>query len=267
MGAVSKFIDLDSCLLHYFEFEHPDPRGAVILVHGLGTSASTWLHILPALIKEHRVIAMDLPGFGFSRFKPGTLFYTLSEHCGALTALVDRAAGDAFTLIGHSFGGWVAVRFAAAHRRSVLRLVLVDTAGIYYPGAEKLRGLFTIESPASMRRLLEIMWYRYPWYFKPFSSAIYHEMLQRNVNSIVTSISEKDSLSAEFSLLTMPVRVVWGREDRVISPEAAEVIKGAVPHASVDFIDQCGHVPQLERPAELNRIVRSILAGDRHGLD
>jgi abhydrolase domain-containing protein 6 len=267
MGAVSKFINLDSCLLHYFAFEHPDPRGTVLLVHGLGTSASTWLHILPALIKEHRVIAVDLPGFGFSRFKPGTSFYTLSEHCGALSALVDGAARDAFTLIGHSFGGWIAVRVAAAHRRSVLRLVLVDTAGIYYPGAEKLRDLFTIESPANMRRLLDALWYRYPWYFKPFSSAIYHEMLERNTNSIVASISEKDSLSAEFSLLTMPVSVVWGREDRVISPAAAEVIKRAVPHASVDFIDHCGHVPQLERPSELNRIVCSILAGDRHGLD
>lgn len=266
-GVVSKFIDLDSCHLHYYEYEHPDPRGTVVLVHGLGTSASTWLHVLPALIKEHHVIAVDLPGFGFSRLSPGISFYTLSQHCMALSALVDRSVPDGFALIGHSFGGWISVRFAATHGQSVLRLVLVDTAGIYYPGAERVRGLFTIDCRADMRKLLDALWYRYPWYLKPFSSAIYHEMTKRDIKSIVASISEKDFLAAEFSLLAMPVDVVWGREDRVISAEAVEVLKKMVPQASVSFIDRCGHVPQLERPREFNRIVCAILAKEKHGLD
>jgi pimeloyl-ACP methyl ester carboxylesterase len=267
MGAVSRFLDLDSCRLHYFEYEHPDPRGTVLLVHGLGTSASTWLKILPTLISEHHVIAVDLPGFGFSSLKPGTSFYTLSEHCTALSALVERTVHDRLTLIGHSFGGWISVRLAAANRGSLLCLVLVDTAGIPYPGAERLRELFTIDSPAHMRKLLDALWYRYPWYFKPFASAIYHEMTKRNVNGIVASIGEEDSLVGELSLLTMPVSVVWGREDRVISPAAVQVLKRMVPQASVCFIDGCGHVPQLERPAELKKILSHILMGAGRGLD
>jgi abhydrolase domain-containing protein 6 len=267
MGVVSKFMDVDSCHLHYYEYEHPDPRGTVVLVHGLGTSASTWFHVLPALVKEYHVIALDLPGFGFSRLSPGTPFYTLSQHCLVLSALVDRTARDGFGLIGHSFGGWISVRFAAAHGQNVLRLVLVDTAGIYYPGAERLRGLFTIDSRARMRTLLDALWYRYPWYLKPFGSAIYHEMTKRNIKSIVASISEKDSLAEELSLLTMPVHVVWGREDRVIGPEAVEVLRSMVPQVSVSFIDRCGHVPQLECPGELKRILCAVLAKGNHGLD
>jgi pimeloyl-ACP methyl ester carboxylesterase len=253
--------------MHFFEYEHPNPRCTILLLHGLGTSASSWIHIVPALIKEHRVIAVDLPGFGSSRFKSGKPFFTLSEHCAALSALVDQMIRERSVLIGHSFGGWLSVRLAASQRHSFVRLVLVDTAGVYYPGAEELRRLFTIDSRASMRRLLEAMWYRYPWYFKPFTPAIYREMMKRKINSIVASVSEKDSLGVEFSGLTMPVHVIWGSEDRAISPAAVEVITRAVPHASVHFIERCGHVPQLERPEELRRIVCSILEGEKRGLD
>jgi abhydrolase domain-containing protein 6 len=267
IGMVSRFLDLGSCLLHYFEYNHPDPSGSVLLLHGLGTSASTWIHILPWLVKEYHVVAVDLPGFGFSRLSAGISSYSLSQHCAALSALVDRIGSETFTLVGHSFGGWIAIRLAAARPERVQRLLLVDTAGVSYPGAEELRRLFTVESTASMRRLLQALWYRYPWYLRPFAPALYHEMAKRQISSIVSSISEEDLLAQEFSLLTMPVNVVWGREDKVISPEVVAVIQRNVPRASVDFVDRCGHVPQLERPQELKRILRRILAEEHRGLD
>ncbi len=259
LGMESKFIETKSCHLHYFEYPHPSPKGTIVLVHGLGTSSSTWLKVLPVLIRNHRVIALDLPGFGFSDLKSGKSFCSLSEHRAALTTLVDYAVQDAFTLVGQSFGGWICVQYAAEHPQRVEHLILINTAGIYYRGVEFLREIFTIETVADTRRLLNALWYRYPWYFKPFTRAIFRELSHRNMNDIVNSIEAKDFLTEELSQLRTPVSVIWGKEDKAISWVAVDVIKRLAPQSNVYFIDRCGHVPQLERPEEVKRILSSIL--------
>ncbi len=266
LGMESKFIETTSCHLHYFEYPHPNPKGTIVLVHGLGTSSSTWLKVLPILIRNHRVIALDLPGFGFSDLKSGKSFSSLSEHRAALTTLVDYAAQEAFTLVGQSFGGWICVQYAAEYPRRVAHLILINTAGIYYRGVEALREVFTIRTMADTRRLLNALWYRYPWYFKPFTRAIFRELSQRNMNDIVNSIEAKDFLAEELSQLRTPVSVIWGKEDKAISLAAVDVIKRLAPRSNVYFIDRCGHVPQLERPEEVKRILSSILLKGAHEL-
>jgi pimeloyl-ACP methyl ester carboxylesterase len=266
LGMESKFIETTSCYLHYFEYPHPNPKGTIVLVHGLGTSSSTWLKVLPILIRNHRVIALDLPRFGFSDLKSGKSFSSLSEHRAALTTLVDYAAQDAFTLVGQSFGGWICVQYAAEHPRRVAHLILINTAGIYYRGVEFLREIFTIETVADTRRLLNALWYRYPWYFKPFTRAIFRELSHRNMNNIVNSIEAKDFLAEELSQLRTPVSVIWGKQDKAISLAAVDVIKRLAPRSNVYLIDRCGHVPQLERPEEVKRILSSILLKGAHEL-
>jgi pimeloyl-ACP methyl ester carboxylesterase len=267
LGMESRSIELESCVLHYFEYPHPTPRGTIVLVHGLGTSSSTWLKILPILIKNHRVIALDLPGFGFSDLKPGKSFCTMSEHRAALSTLVEHVTQSPFTLVGQSFGGWLSVRYAAEHPRRITRLILINTAGIYYRGVEDLRELFAIETTADMRRLLDALWYRYPWYFKPFTTAIFRDLSQRNISDIVASIDAKDFLVEELAQLRLPVSVIWGKDDNVISSASVDVIKKFVPGSNVYLISRCGHVPQLERPEEVKRIFTSILTQGVHGLD
>lgn len=267
LGMESRSIELESCVLHYFEYPHPNPRGTIVLVHGLGTSSSTWLKILPVLIKSHRVIALDLPGFGFSDLKPGKSFCTMSEHRAALSTLIEHGTQSPFTLVGQSFGGWLSIRYAAEHPQGVSHLILMNTAGIYYRGVEDLRELFTIETAADIRRLLDALWYRYPWYFRPFAAAIFRDLSQRNINDVVASIEAKDFLVEELAQLRLPVSVIWGKEDKVISSASVDVIKKFVPGCNVYLINRCGHVPQLERPEEMKRIFTSILTQGVHGLD
>jgi pimeloyl-ACP methyl ester carboxylesterase len=263
----SNFIELESSRLHYFEYRHPKPSGTLVLVHGLGTSSSTWLKIAPELVKHHSVLAMDLPGFGFSKLKPGWEFCTIGEHGAALATLLGHVGEDPIVLVGHSFGGWISAQYATMRPERVHRLVLIDTAGIYYRGVESLRRLFTIDTRASLRKLLNTLWYRYPWYFKPFAGAIYREMTRLHVSDIVASINAEDFLVEELSRLRMPVSVIWGKEDRVVSLAALDVLRKFIPSAQVFFIDRCGHVPQLERPAALIHVLNQILTADYYELD
>jgi pimeloyl-ACP methyl ester carboxylesterase len=135
----------------------------------------------------------------------------------------------------------------------------VDTAGVYYPGVENLHDLFTLTSVNDTQRLLNTLWYHYPWYFKPFTGSIYRELGARRMNELVASIEANDFLVEELSRLTMPVSIIWGKQDVAISLKSVEVLKKFISHSTVHLIDQCGHVPQLECPEKLAGILNRVL--------
>ncbi len=111
--------------------------------------------MFPHLNASHRTVALDLPGFGFSAPRPPRDFCTLGEHVEALSELIAAVTNTPIILVGQSFGGWLCSRYAARFPERVEHLVLVDSAGVNYPGVEKLRDLFTLNSVRDTRRLLE----------------------------------------------------------------------------------------------------------------
>jgi abhydrolase domain-containing protein 6 len=259
LGFESRTFMSSSGSLHYLVRDHPDAKGTIILVHGLGTSSSSWIKTLKHLKLTHRIVALDLPGFGFSTPHPARGFNTLEEHVDALTQLVAAVGQTSFVLVGQSLGGWISARYAARFPQRVQHLVLIDTAGVEYPGVESLRDLFTLTSVEDTRRLLRSLWYRYPWYFKPFAGSIYRELMSRKMNELVTSIDRNDFLSGELALLRMPVTIIWGKQDGAISVESVDILKEKIPHAAAHLIDHCGHVPQLEAPEILAGILNEVL--------
>jgi abhydrolase domain-containing protein 6 len=259
LGFESRTLSGTQGSLHYLIRDPFHSKGTLVLVHGLGTSSSTWVKMLPHLKDSHRIVALDLPGFGFSAANPERGYCTLSEHVEAMSELIASVTKTPVTLVGQSFGGWLCCRYAACFPDHVKHLVLVDTAGVYYPGVENLGDLFTLQSVNDTRRLLSTLWYHYPWYFRPFAGSIYRELGSRKMNELVASIEGKDFLDEELSRLTMPVSIIWGKQDAAISPKSIDVLKKFIPQSTVYLIDQCGHVPQLECPEELARILSQVL--------
>jgi pimeloyl-ACP methyl ester carboxylesterase len=162
------------------------------------------------------------------------------------------------TLIGHSLGGWLAARFAIRNPSQVEHLILINNAGISYPGVIEQAELFKIQSIYDVRNLLDHMWFRYPWYFKPFTLSVYHSLQNKHISEFISSIRETDFLNDAFSSLSMPVDVIWGSEDRLIPVASISVMKRLLPNIRAHFIPQCGHVPQLERPRELTHLLNHI---------
>jgi pimeloyl-ACP methyl ester carboxylesterase len=130
---------------------------------------------------------------------------------------------------------------------------------MYYEGAENLRDLFTVRSVRDTRRLLNELWFRYPWYFKPFAPGIYEELKERRMGELVASIRPSDALADELSRLTMPVSIIWGEQDAIIPVQCAGMLSSKIPNAIVHIIPRCGHVPQLERPKAFAALVRQVL--------
>ena len=249
---------MESCSIHYYENEAAALK-TLVLLHGLGTSSSTWIHILPRLTKTFHVIAVDLPGFGFSSLKNGREFFSLAEFSETLAQILPRITGSPFTLIGHSLGGWLAMDYVVRSPQRVEEIILINPAGILYPGVAEQRQLFEITNLRSLYTFLGRLWWKYPWYFKLFAPAVLHDLKKRKIVQFVGSIQEKDFLNERLSKLRKPARLIWGRNDGVISQETIRVLKTQLPQIELNFIDRCGHVPQLERPAELLRILEEVL--------
>jgi pimeloyl-ACP methyl ester carboxylesterase len=244
--------------LHYVEFSKR-PFPTLLFVHGLGTSSSSWVNILPAFNNRFHIIAPDLPGFGLSTLPDGRPFFTIEEYNAVLQQFVESTLPVQFTLIGHSLGGWLSIHLAARIPERISQLILINPAGISYPGVEEQKKLFTISEVNDVRNLLNRLWHHYPWYFKPFLPAIYHDLQRRSVSEFVANIRERDFVTGSLDGLSMPVTLVWGKEDRLLSWHSVQILRKRVPGVQLRTIDMCGHVPQLERPVALRSILEEVL--------
>ena len=109
----------------------PEPTGDVqplVFVHGLSGCWENWLEQLPVMAREHRVVTLDLPGFGYSPMPSEKI--TISGYARLLDALLGQLGIDAAAVVGNSMGGFIAAELAIAFPQRVERLVLVSAAGI-----------------------------------------------------------------------------------------------------------------------------------------
>jgi abhydrolase domain-containing protein 6 len=258
-GFASGLFECKRFTLHYYERPLPGSPTTLVLLHGLGTSSSTWTRVLPGLAGVCNILALDLPGFGLSRVNNGPGFAVFEELSEAVAAFIRQRTTRPIFLLGHSLGGWLAAKFAADHPESVKHLLLVNNAGILCEDTVGQRTAFQVESVGDMRRLLDLIWFRYPWYFKPFYRAVFSDLRRRSVAEFVGSIRSEDFLNDDLRKLTMDVSIIWGEQDKLISMKSVDIMKRSIPRACVYLLNQCGHVPQLERPDKFVDVIREIL--------
>ena len=258
-GFTDAFLNTGRFTLHSYERIASGSGKTLMLLHGLGTSSSTWVRILPALDPAWNVLALDLPGFGFSEIHSGTPFARMDELHQAVETFVRDRGLRSFVLLGHSLGGWLAAKFALEHPQALLHLVLSDNAGILCDETLEQGKAFDVHSVKDMNSLLNKIWFRYPWYFKPFYLAVLNDFKRRRIGEFLRSIREDDFLNNRIRTLSVSTTIIWGAQDNLISVKSAQMLKESIPRSEIYLIDNCGHVPQLERPAELVNILRTIL--------
>jgi pimeloyl-ACP methyl ester carboxylesterase len=259
LGFRSEVLDLELCRLHFFRRQSETSSKHIVFLHGLGTSSSTWIKILASLDRSSSITCVDLPGHGFSRIKQSLPFLRLEQFDAVIEQFIQRTEPRPIILVGHSLGGWLAARFAINHPEAVQRLILMNNAGIQYPGVERQGETFDIQETEDVKRLIGRMWFRAPWYFAFFTSSVLHSLQKKRVKDFVATVQENDLLNPKLPSLTMPVDIIWGEEDRLISKQSVEIMKQVLPQTKLHWIPQCGHVPQLERPRELSSILLKIL--------
>jgi pimeloyl-ACP methyl ester carboxylesterase len=251
----------------------------LLLLHGLGTSSFTWRHMMPELARTHRVIAVDLRGFGMSD-KPLDDRYAIQDQAEVLEAFIRQENLRNVTVAGHSFGGGVALALAVKLQREApgrLRsLVLIDTIAYRQPvpiffqilQAPVLAdiGLALVPPEVQAEQALKIAFYdkskvtpeAVREYAAPLESAEGKHALRATVSRIVPE--DIDEFTAKYKTLDLPVKLIWCAEDRIVPLEFGKRLDQELPRSELTVLSGCGHMPQEEKPAETLQAMKGFLA-------
>jgi pyruvate dehydrogenase E2 component (dihydrolipoamide acetyltransferase) len=229
-----------------------------VLIHGFGADLNTWMFNQPTLAERHRAIAVDLPGHG-----------------GSAKALAGAASGEAFAtivdrllaaleidrvhLVGHSMGGAIARHFAMKNPVRVASLTLVASAGLGPEiNAAFIDGFVKMERRRDAQEVLRLLVHDPDL----VSRAMVEDVLRyKRLDGVATTLTEiagewfpngRQRQASELAGLSMPVQIIWGREDRIIPVVHAEALIGKLP---VHILDGIGHLPHMEKSAEVNRLI------------
>ena len=251
---------------------------AVVLLHGIGVSVETWKDNIDALAQDHRVYAVDLPGFGRSD-KPSSP-YSLADQVQFVRDFMGVEGIERASLIGNSLGGLVSLQFAIQFPEQLDKLVLVDSGGLGTEGSLALR-LLTLPLVGEWMSRPSRKGVAQSWEDAFYDAALvteewvelYYELdsLPGNQESMLATLRSlanlrggRDEVLApirdNLGRITSPTLVVWGQQDSVLPVEHARVAEAGIRGARVHIFDRCGHMPQMEHPAEFNTLVREFLA-------
>jgi pimeloyl-ACP methyl ester carboxylesterase len=267
----SKQVEIFGQKIHYLEAGAAS-NPAVILLHGLGGDVSNWAPTIPALSPKYHVYVIDQVGFGKSD-KP-VANYRVAMLVEFLDAFYRKLGVEKATLVGNSLGGWTAAAFAIAHPEKVDGIVLVDAAGYSlkrWGGPELTREAMIALNPSTIdgyRRLLSLILYNKAILTDQFLETELAKKFKRGdgytINSFIESILRgEDTLDGKTKSIKVPTLVIWGKNDLLTPLGLGKAFVEDIPGAQLLVIDNCGHVPQVEKPAEFNSALLKFLGAAR----
>jgi pimeloyl-ACP methyl ester carboxylesterase len=260
-AQTSKEVVIFGQKIHYVE---AGSGPTVILLHGLGGSSQVWQLNIAALAEKYHVVVPDQIGFGKSdkplvNYRIRTYVDFLDQFCKQLR--IERAS-----LVGNSMGGWIAAAFTAAFPDRVDKLMLVDAAGYKPPKDLDTRTFYGLNPTTreGMKVLVAKVFYN-----KLFltDAAIDQSIAVRlaagdgyTINSITESIIRgEDFLDDAVKTIKRPTLLIWGRQDGLVPLAEGEHFNRDIAGSKLVVFDQCGHMPQIEKPAEFNAAVLKFL--------
>lgn len=253
---------------------------AILLLHGLGCDHTTWAPVMESLARTHTVIAPDLLGHGRSD-KPRA-DYSVGGYANGMRDLLTVLGIDTATVVGHSFGGGVAMQFAYQYPERTDRLVLVGSGGlgpevtpairaITTPGFHQVMGVLSVPGlrhlTTTAMRLLSRSGVRqlrdldevadiYESFKDPHTRAAIRHVVRAVVDwkGQIVTMSDRAYLTE-----AMPMCVIWGADDLVIPVDHASNASALAPTARIEIIPHAGHFPHKDHPERFVKIVRDFI--------
>jgi pimeloyl-ACP methyl ester carboxylesterase len=255
----------------------------MLLVHGLGATKSSFFDAAAALSRDYRVHALDLPGFGSSS-KPATAPYNAAYFAESVLGLMDALGLDRAHLVGNSLGGRVAleVGMRAPERVNGVALLCPAVAFVkrkrgYHPLVRLLRPELGVLPHRFGRRTISnqfLSLFADPSAIDPSVADIVVDEFQRIYGSPGARLAflsaarnvyldkpfGRDGFYPRLAGLQRPALFVWASHDRLIPAGFARHVAEWLPAAEQIVLDACGHAPQVERPDQVNGLLRRFFA-------
>jgi pyruvate dehydrogenase E2 component (dihydrolipoamide acetyltransferase) len=237
----------------------------VLLVHGYGGDRNSWLFLQEPLAARYQVYALDLPGHGTSAKDVGE--GSLSVLADAVTGVLDALGAERAHLVGHSMGGAVALAAAARDPARIASLTLIAPSG-FGPeiNAGYLRGFADAQTRRELKAVIGQLFDDEGLVTRQLVDDLLaykrldgvDEALHALADTLLDGEAQRGDSAATLAAIggAAPVTVIWGRADRIIPAAQAESVAGAVRY----LIDGAGHMPQMERPAEVQAAIEETIA-------
>jgi pimeloyl-ACP methyl ester carboxylesterase len=246
----------------------------VVVLHGLSDSERSWWPVMAELGKRHRVFGLDLAGFGLSGRPDAD--YSLDWQARIVAAWLDRVGLSQCDVVGHSYGGGVAMWLLLYRAAAIRRLALVAPGGLGRDVAFELRLAslpFVVEQwgqpwMGAVARLLHLLNGRSlpaelrAQLIRSVTSAGSARAFGRTVRDVIDWRGQKRHFHdrvADAPLLPA-IRLFWGERDRIIPIRQGEELADALRNCTLERFPRGGHFMHWERPLELSRSLLSYLA-------
>lgn len=250
----------------------------LVLLHGFGADKDSWNRLAKHLTRHFHVIAIDIPGFGES-FSPVAGF-DIDQQVVRVAAFLKQKNICNFTVLGNSYGGYISALLASRFPDVIKDCVLISPLGIENaPLTPMFKDVMNGSSPLLLptnlnefKCLLNACFYKAPF----IPEFALKEMLERNLAKSAlhhklfyqTHLLFNGQLSFDYALeellteVKIPIHVIWGGSDAVLSAEGLKVLLGLDNKLlTLERLENVGHLPQLEIPNYLSNLVIDAVKG------
>lgn len=243
---------------------------AFVMLHGFGSSKESFNHLIEPFSTQYNVHAIDLKGFGDSPI-PKDFRYSAYDQALHVMEYINAHHLENVILLGHSYGGSVALVLASLYPEKFSKLILVDPAAYHQQMPSLLRlmqipvvgmiGYYLVPISYSVRsgykyvyfddaKISEEMVAHLSAHFKkPDARYVYYHA------SFDLIPEDIEQVAKNYQKITIPTLIIWGREDIVIPRQMGYRLKKDLPNAEFELLPYCGHIPQEECP---QKVIQSI---------
>ncbi|MDB5128788.1 alpha/beta hydrolase [Mucilaginibacter sp.] len=227
----------------------------LLLLHGLMGALSNWDEVINEFSKNYRVIIPLLPIYDLPLLTTGVRSLSKFVH-----KFIKFKQLSNVTLLGNSLGGHVGLIYVLAHPGYVKALVLTGSSGLYenaFGGSFPRR-----ESIDFVREKVQYTFYDPKTATEELVQEVFQMINDRHKVIRILAMAKsaiRHNMKTELRKITMPVSLIWGRDDKITPPEVAVEFNELLPNAELHWIDKCGHAPMMEQPEEFNKYLKLFL--------
>lgn len=238
-----------------FKFIEVGEGEPLVLLHGLMGELSNWEHTIEKFKSNYRVLVPILPIYELPILTLGVK--SLSKY---LHRFLKFKKLDQVVLVGNSLGGHVGLVFTVAHQEFVKALVLTGSSGLYenaFGGSFPRR-----ESYDFIKEKVEFTFYDPATATKELVDEVFQTVNDRSRVIRILALAKsaiRHNMAKELKRITIPVSLIWGKQDKVTPPDVAEEFHELLPNSELNWVDKCGHAPMMEQPVIFNEHLEKFL--------
>ncbi len=241
----------------------------ILILHGWESSSDRWQKVGEFLVQNNfLVIIPDLPGFGKS--SPPPIPWTVSDYLELVVRFVEKlyAKNDIsghFFLLGHSFGGRIAIKFGAVYPKKISGLILCSAGGIiskksarvkfFYFSAKVGKIFFSLPVLRRIQNFVRKILYRLSDARDYLRAS---PLMKETMKKIIS-----ENLIPYLSKIKISTLIIWGTKDKILPLGDARIIKEKIQNSTLEIIPNIGHAPNLEAPEMLSKIVLNWLQKEK----